>query len=361
MIKRAYAHHVNATQVRRNVHLRLISSLCILGFIVVLSSLLSGCSLPESPGSSNDTSSTLHLRLRQPEDLEPVHLLGEDRLQVVASTSIVADVASNIGGENLEVTVLIPRGIDPHAYQPTPGDLKALYQADLVMLNGFDLEVALEDELGSVSNSVPIISLSDGLEALTFEIEAAQSNDHDVHDEGLDPHVWFDPTLVIHWVDRVELALVQLDPTHAPDFQINAIRYRGELTTLDGWIKEQVASIPLPKRKLVLDHLVLGYFAERYGFEVVSALVPAFSSAAQVSPRELATLTEVIRAEAVSAIFVGADTNSRMAEQLAHDLDIDVIRLYTSSLSEVGGAAETYIEMMQYNVLAMRQALMEEA
>lgn len=360
MIKRPDAQHAKAAKARRKVILLLASTwrpASFLSLILILATLLSACSFQVSPTLSNGTLSDIQLQLRHPEDLEPAALLQEDHLKVVASTSIVADVVSNIGGEYLEIMVLIPRGVDAHAYQPTPGDLQALYQANLILLNGFNLEADLEDELSAISNNIPIISLSAGVEALTLEVDSVDSNDLDEHNEGLDPHVWFDPTWVAHWVDRVELALARLDPAHAPDFRANASRYRDELASLDGWIEEQVASIPLARRKLVLDHHVMGYFATRYGFDVISALVPAFSSAAQVSPRELATLTDVIRAEDVSAIFVGADTNASLAEQLAHDLGIDVIRLYTSSLGEVGGDAETYIEMMQYNVLAMRQAL----
>jgi ABC-type Zn uptake system ZnuABC Zn-binding protein ZnuA len=269
-------------------------------------------------------------------------------------------VAANVGGDYIELTVLIPRGTDPHAYQPTSGDLQALYQADLVLLNGFELEASLEDELGSLNASVPLLSLSEGLPARTLDAQGDHGDDNNDHDEGLDPHVWFDPTYVMHWVDRIETALVRLDPDQTTGFQANADRFRDELAALDAWIVEQVASIPLNRRKLVLDHLVLGYFAERYDFEVISALVSAFSSAAEASPRELATLTELIRAEKVPAIFIGVDTNPRLAEQLAGDLGIAVVPLYTGSLSAVGGPAETYLEMMQYNVLVIQNALSSE-
>jgi ABC-type Zn uptake system ZnuABC Zn-binding protein ZnuA len=301
-----------------------------------------------------------HLALAQPEDLQPLSLGEGQRLRVVATTSIVADVAANVGGDYIELTVLIPRGTDPHAYQPTSGDLQALYQADLVLLNGFELEASLEDELGSLNASVPLLSLSEGLPARTLDAQGDHGDDNNDHDEGLDPHVWFDPTYVMHWVDRIETALVRLDPDQTTGFQANADRFRDELAALDAWIVEQVASIPLNRRKLVLDHLVLGYFAERYDFEVISALVSAFSSAAEASPRELATLTELIRAEKVPAIFIGVDTNPRLAEQLAGDLGIAVVPLYTGSLSAVGGPAETYLEMMQYNVLVIQNALSSE-
>lgn len=310
--------------------------------------------LNRAPGSSQVIS------LRQPGDLKPLPLRAGQPLKVVASTSIIADVAANVGGEALELTVLIPRGVDPHAYQPTPGDLQALYQADLVLLNGFGLEVALEDELGAVSTSVAVVSLSDGLEPRTLAQEPGPSGGDSEQGEGLDPHVWFDPTMVSHWVDRIETALAQLNPDHAAEFHVNASRYRSELESLDGWIRDQLISIPGGRRKLVLDHLVLGYFADRYDFEVVSALVPAFSSAAETSAHELALLDTTIRSEGLPVIFIGMDTNPRLAEQLAGDLGIEVVQLYTGSLSRAGGPANTYIEMMQYNVLAMQRVLGQE-
>lgn len=359
MIEYLGDHRIQATQaplkIRRlitqsGVYLRLASH-------VVLIVLLSACSLLANRTPSHDTPSNQHLRLRQPEELEPVAMKDGTRLQVVASTSIIADVVANIGGEMLELAVLIPPGIDPHAYQPTPGDLQALYQADLVLLNGFDLEAGLNKLLRPVSTNIPIISLSEGLEARTLPQEPSTS---DEHGERLDPHVWFDPALVSHWVDRIEIALTHLDPDHATDFRDRANHYRGELVALDDWIQVQISSIPISQRKLVLDHLVMGYFADRYGFEIISALVPAFSSAAETSARELASLDTVIRSEGVPAIFIGVDTNPRLAKQLARDLGVAVVQLYTGSLSEAGRSASTYLDMMQYNVLALRQALGEE-
>jgi ABC-type Zn uptake system ZnuABC Zn-binding protein ZnuA len=325
-------------------------SLSRLPLLLLLIVLFSACASPTDRGSlAGSAPSDQHLTLRQPDALEPAPLVDGRHLQVVASTSIIADVVDNIGGDNLELAVLIPRGTDPHAYQPTPGDLQALYGADLILLNGFNLEADLVDVLSPVSEGVPVISLSDGLQARALN--------EGVYDKGIDPHVWFDPVLVSHWVDRIEQSLSRLDPAYAEEFKASASRYHDELSNLDQWIDEQVISIPAGQRKLVLDHLLLGYFADRYGFEMISALVPAFSSAAEASPRELAVLTEVILAEGVPAIFVGVDTNPNLAEQIAGDLGIEVIELYTGSLGPLGGPADSYLEMMQYNVLAIKQAL----
>jgi ABC-type Zn uptake system ZnuABC Zn-binding protein ZnuA len=177
------------------------------------------------------------------------------------------------------------------------------------------------------------------------------------HGPGLDPHIWFDPTQVIHWVDRIMRTLVHADPDHALAYRTNASNYQTELGALDDWIQEQLGVIPSDRRKLVLDHLAMGYFAERYGFEIVSALLPAFSSAAETSARDLAVMSNTIREQAIPAIFVGMDSNPRLAQQLALDLGIEVVQLYTGSLSSLTGPAATYQAMMMYNVLAIQQAL----
>jgi ABC-type Zn uptake system ZnuABC Zn-binding protein ZnuA len=328
-------------------------------FCIFISVLITACGLSGSNDSIGIGQNASRIELQQPEDLKPLPLGKNGQIQIVASTTIIADVVDNIGGDHLELAELIPLGSDPHAYQPTPGDLQVLYGADLILLNGFDLEAELEDILAPVSHSVPVISLSEGLRARTLEGDATHS-EIATHSDGLDPHVWFDPILVSYWVDRIEQSLSRLDPAHAEEFQVNTKRYQDELSELDQWIAEQVSSLPSDQRKLVLDHLVLGYFADHYGFKMLNALIPGFSTAAEASPREIAELSDMILAEGVPAIFIGVDTNPRLAEQIAGDLDIQVIELYTSSLGPVGGPADSYLEMMQYNVLAIKQALSPE-
>lgn len=315
---------------------------------LMLALLLSGC----GQGAGSGAPAGQDISISQAGSLELAQTNGAP-LRVVASTSIIADVAASLGGDHVSLTTLIPRQSDPHAYQPTPGDLQALYQADLILLNGFDLEAELENVLAPVSQQVPVISLSEGLTARSLVVEAGESE----HSGGLDPHVWFDPAYVAGWVDRIELALSRLDPGNTEFYGKNAERYRSELSTLDAWIEEQAGAIPPVRRKLVLDHLVLGYFAERYGFEIISALVPAFSSAAEPSPRELAALSEAIDAEGIPAIFIGVNTNPLLARGIASDLGVEVVELYTGSLGPAGGDADTYLKMMQYNVLAIARAL----
>ncbi|MGQ9476879.1 MAG: metal ABC transporter solute-binding protein, Zn/Mn family [Candidatus Bipolaricaulia bacterium] len=265
-------------------------------------------------------------------------------LKVVATTTIVGDVVRNIGGEAIALTVLLPPGADPHSYEPVPQDLVALAQADLIFINGVGLEARLEPFLREAR--APVISVSGGLTLRRLEEEG-----------GFDPHVWFDPQNVLVWAENIEKALTAADPANAGGYASNAQAYKLALQGLDAWILEQVAQIPQENRKLVTDHLFLGYFADRYGFEQVGAIFPGFSTLAEPSARELAELEEAILRSGVKAIFVGTTVNPALAERLAADTGVKIVFLYTGSLSEPGGQADTYLKLMEYDVSAIVQAL----
>lgn len=273
---------------------------------------------------------------------------ASDKLAVVATTNIVGDVVAAVGGEAIDLVVLMPLGADPHAFEPTPRDLAAVAAADLVFINGAGLEANLEPSVRSAATG-PVVALSEAVPLRRLD---------EGHPEGdADPHVWLDPTRVLLWVDRIEAALTEQDPDRAEVYSANAEMYRKQLRELDTWIAEQVAKIPLERRKLVTDHQVFGYFAERYGFEQVGALMPGFSTLAEPSAREVAELERRLVELDVPAVFVGSTVNPVLAERLAGDTGVKVVVLYTGSLSGPGGPAETYLDLMRFNVTAMVAAL----
>jgi ABC-type Zn uptake system ZnuABC Zn-binding protein ZnuA len=158
----------------------------------------------------------------------------------ICTTTIVGDVVARIAGDAHEVTVLLPVDADPHAFERTPQDLVAIARADVVFPSGAGLEAGLEPFV----ESAPTIHLSDGLDLLQ-PVEPNEEAEHgDDHDhEGADPHVWFDPTYVMAWVDRIADALAKLDPEGAPAVQPRAVTYRAELEALDIWIAEEVVAL----------------------------------------------------------------------------------------------------------------------
>jgi manganese/iron transport system substrate-binding protein len=293
--------------------------------------------------------------------LSPATLDAGAKLQVVATTSIVADVVRNVGGDLIDLKTLMPVGADPHAFEPTPQDVAAVADAHVVFVNGAGLEEFLEPLLESAGEGVTVVPASYGVELLQFggehEEEAGWGDPSEHHHGGADPHTWFDPHNVMVWAYNVEHALSALDPAHAETYQANAEAYEAELEALDAWIQEQVAQVPEAHRKLVTDHTAFSYFARRYGFEQIGAVFPGYSTLAEPSAQELAALEDAIREHDVQAVFVGVTVNPDLAQRVAGDTGTRLVFLYTGSLSERGGPAGDYFALMRYNVSAITEAL----
>jgi ABC-type Zn uptake system ZnuABC Zn-binding protein ZnuA len=283
--------------------------------ILIFAAFMAAC----SGGAENATNgSTYHadLLLTQPGDIKAAQIQGDGPLHVVATTSIVADVVANVGGEAIELDTIIPRMTDPHGYQLTPGDLRMLHDADVVFINGLGLEESLEQSLSQLPEGIPIVSLSEGIQLREFTLERTDTDtDHDQEAHaatGVDPHVWFDPLNIDVWTDNAAQSLSALDPANAATFQSNSDTYHDQLEDLHNWILVQLGEIPLADRKLVTDHLFMGYFAQRYDFEIINALLPAFSSAASPSAQELADIQDSIRQSGVAVIFIGITSNRQL-------------------------------------------------
>ncbi len=290
------------------------------------------------------------------------------RLQVVATTSIVGDVVRQIGGDAIQLTVLLPVGADPHTFEPSPQDVARVAEARVIFAVGAGLERFLEPILQQAGGKALRVELAQGIPLRPFEgITAhahqpeaeshAEGEEEASHTEEWDPHIWLDPHNVITWTYTIEATLSQLDPDRAAFYRRNAEAYREELRQLDRWIQEQVAGIPPENRKLVTEHQVFGYFAHRYGFEQIGTILPGVSTVAQPSPQELAALEEAIRSLGVKAVFVSSTVDPALARRVAEDTGTRLVRLYVDSLSEPGGEADSYVKMMRYNVRAIVEAL----
>lgn len=281
-------------------------------------------------------------------------------LNVVVTTSIVADVVKNIGGERVTVTTLLPIGADVHNYEPAPQDVARVADADLVFVNGAGLEEFLRVLIENAGAAEQVIEVSAGIELKDFGAHAGEETGNfppaAEHTDG-DPHTWTDPNNVKIWVENIRAALTAADPAGEAAYNANAEAYLKQLDEMDAWIREQVTQIPPQNRKLVTDHLLFGYFAERYGFEQVSAIIPAYSTAAQPTAQEVAEIENAIRALGVKAVFVGKTVNPALAQRVAEDTGIRLVGLYHGSLSEPGGEAATYLDYLRYNVTQIVNAL----
>jgi ABC-type Zn uptake system ZnuABC Zn-binding protein ZnuA len=274
-------------------------------------------------------------------------------LQVLAVEAFLGDIAQNVAGSRTMVATLIPLGVDPHAYEPTPGDLARVADSHVLIVNGAGLEAFLDEMLRNAGGERLVIEASAGLTSR----QVPQGQDSAGHAEG-DPHFWLDPTNVIRYVENIRAGLSQADPAGATAYAASAQEYIARLKELDQWIAAEVRAIPEGRRLLVTNHESLGYYADRYGFRVVGSIIPSVSTGASPSARQLAELVDAVKASGAPAVFLETGSNPQLAEQLARETGIRVVtQLYTHSPGPSGGPAAGYIGMMEYDTRAIVDAL----
>lgn len=280
----------------------------------------------------------------------------DNPLTVLASVSFLADIARNVAGDRVQVDSLLPVGADPHAYEATPSDIVRISKSTVLILNGLEYEHFVESLLENAGGERLIITASDGLEPHPIDEKEAEAEEEHGHEAG-DPHMWLDPLLVITYVENIREGLITADPGGAETYKTNAEAYIAELEALDAYIREQVEGIPAERRLLVTNHEALGYFAERYGFEVVDAILPSSSSDASASARDIAATIEAIKSSGAPAIFLDEVENAGLANQISTETGVKVVEgLHLESLTD-GAPAGTYIDMMKYNISLLVQAL----
>ena len=266
---------------------------------------------------------------------------------VLTSTTFLADITRNVAGERVEVESLLPVGADPHSYQPTPQDVTKIVQSKLLIINGAEYEHFLEPLLENAGGEREVIVASAGLSP-----EKDPQSEH-----GVDPHLWLDPNNVLVYVENIREALTHFDPDGAALYKSNADAYVAQLKDLDIWISEQVSQIPPERRLLVTNHEALGYFADRYGFTVIGAILPGVSSDASASAGQMSALIDQIKASGVPALFLDEVENPALAQQIADETGVKVVEdLHLESLTD-GPPAGTYIDMMKHNVTRIIEAL----
>lgn len=271
--------------------------------------------------------------------------------QVIAVESFLADITRNVAGERMTVDNLIPEGMDPHTFDPTPRDVARIAGSRVLVINGSGLESWLQPVLDNAGGERLVIDASAGLAPRPADGGGA-------HGEEIDPHFWLDPVSVIHYVENIRDGLTQVDPDGKKVYAQNAEAYVSKLRELDNWIRAQIETIPPERRLMVTNHESFGYFADRYGLKVVGAILSSASASAAPSAQELSALIETIRASGAPAVFLETGTNEQLAQQLAGETGIRVVSgLQTHSLAAPGGGAGDYISMMRYNTELIVQAL----
>lgn len=274
-----------------------------------------------------------------PAALPPIEPGPDGRISVVASTTILADLAWQLGGDRVKVTSLLPANVDPHDYEPSPADVIALEDADLVILHGLELDTWVDPLVEAAMTDAPVIVATSGIETIS-------SND-DEFDQG-DPHVWFDPMRVKAMTANIEQGLASVDPDGTGGYQQRLVAYDALLDTLDQEIAARIALVPADRRVLVTNHDALAYYAERYGLSILGTVIPGMDSRTEPSAKEIAKLIEQIKSAGVQVIFAENTVDPVLAQSLANDAGIRVApELYTDSLGSPDSGAGTYIGLMQ--------------
>ena len=305
---------------------------------------------------------------------------------ILVTTGIWADVVSNVAcGGLADIETIIPVGGDPHGYEPSLRDRERMENAALVVANGLELEEGLEDTLEQVRGSgTPVFKFAEGMEPIPFafegghhgeeeegddqdEDEGHDEDDDEGHDEdegeeghgsGGDPHVWFDPHRVSEALPGLAGVLTTRVGLDAAAIDACLASYLAELEAVDAEIAIKVEQLPAESRKLVTSHEALGYFADRYGFELIGTVIPTPSSMAQTNPAQLEELAEIIEHEGIKAIFAetlhSVDDVKALASRVG---DVEVVTLYTGSLGPSGSGGETYLGFLSTNADLIVDAL----
>ena len=254
-------------------------------------------------------------------------LAGGGSPQVLATTTILADMAKQVAGDRMTVGSIVPAGAHVEEYEPRPDDARRMSEAKLVITNGLDLDKWVEPLLRNAKSGTPVVTVTDGLP----DIEE-------------NPHMWFDPSLARQYADKIRDGLIALDPAGKDAYTANAKKYTDQLVSLEAELKTQVATIPADRRKLVTSHDAFPYFAKAFGFEIVGFAQPEPDK--MPSAGELAELIDKVKAAKVPAIFSESGASPQLAETIAKETGAKVITdLPTDSLLDK--PADSYIGLMR--------------
>lgn len=270
------------------------------------------------------------------------------QLQVVATTTQIGDFAREVGGDAISVDQILQPNTDPHEYEPRPSDVAGAADADLVFVSGDGLDEWIGQVVSDSGSEADVVDLG----AVVPERRPGESSGAEA--PRYDPHWWHDPRNAEAAVAEIERRLAAADPTHRRVFERNARAYLGELRDLDAGIRRCVDSVPAGRRKLVTDHDAFGYFADRYGIEVVGAVIPSQATQAQPSAKDLSALAKLIERERVEAIFPESSLSADVAEAIADQTGASAdYSLFGDTLGPEGSGGATYLRMEAANANAM--------
>jgi zinc/manganese transport system substrate-binding protein len=268
---------------------------------------------------------------------------AQDRLNVVASFSILGDFVRNVGGDRVDVTMLVGPDGDVHVYAPAPADARKIADARLLVINGLGLEGWLPRLLQASGSKAPIITAANGIAPLKLGSDA-------------DPHAWQSVTNAKKYVTNIRDALALADPADAERFRKNADTYLAKLDALDREVRDAIKQIPESRRKMISTHDAFGYFAAAYGIRFIAPL--GVSTETEASARDIAGIIAQIKGEKIPAVFLENISDPRLIRRISAETGAKVGgTLFSDSLTAEKGDAPTYIDMVRHNIKALTSAL----
>jgi manganese/zinc/iron transport system substrate-binding protein len=280
------------------------------------------------------------------------------KLNIVTTTGMIADIAKNVGGEYVEVTALMGPGVDPHLYKASEGDIRRLQEANLIFYNGLHLESQLGEVLEKMNDfNITTVAVAD-------EIDPAILLSHPQYEDAYDPHIWFDVTLWMQAVRRVQEMLSETDPAHKSAYEANAQAYLVELEELHQYVLDQAQTIPAEKRVIITAHDAFSYFGRAYGFEVRG--LQGISTESQAGTADVQALASFIVEQQIPAIFVESSVPQRNVEAVqaavqSQGFDVQIGgSLFSDAMGSEGTPEGTYIGMVRHNIDTIVAALKGE-
>ncbi|MEM9096233.1 MAG: zinc ABC transporter substrate-binding protein [Pseudomonadota bacterium] len=279
--------------------------------------------------------------------LAPIAAQAEDKLQVVASFSILGDMVEQVAGDSAIVETIVGPDADAHLYSPNIADAKAVAGADVVFVNGMGFETWSDTLIENSGTEATVLVATEGVEPLLVDGE-------------VDPHAWNALTNGVIYVTNIADGLAAADPANAAAYKANAEAYIAELTALDAEAKANLGELPENRRTVVTAHDAFGYLANAYGLEFLAPV--GIDTEAEPSAQELATLVQQLKEKEVAALFVENITSPALIKQISDETGIEIGgRLFSDALSERGGPATSYVAMFRHNLLTLMTSLKGES
>ena len=270
----------------------------------------------------------------------------DERLSIVASASMIADIAQNIVGDRHDISMIVPIGGDPHLHEPTPSNAQMVAKADLILINGLTFEGWINELIENSGTKAPVVTVTEGVDVLTSQ----------TYLNSADPHAWMDASNGIIYATNITQALQKLDPEYASQYEARLVQYSKILEKLDAEIQEAILTIPEAQRILITSHDAFQYYGRKYGIRLEAIM--GISTEAEAQTSDIMRVNKVIKEQKVPAVFVESTINPKLIKQLAADNKVSIGgSLYADSLGDEDSPASTYIDMLRYNTNTIVSAL----